>query len=598
MNHLRLAHLVTAMSNKWMDTTIRLLILEGFLGVQPGLLSRGAGGSTGGLSRTLEKIQERSDAQVDPMWFALTDTGLYMQMIRAARAGGMSQDSAEETVNWIIGGGSYASGPGFLWRVGKQYRDQIAGGAPPALVLPALRKHTKDRSISTLRKKDEHHLSLTQETDEGGDIQRDVPADQGHFMEILADYLSGPGGGAIVKAMKDYFQTVWGKAPGKMAIFDKWIEDPTRKATEIAVMLDKGTALYRDETKVDATYVSRVIRDIQKKMLDFARANAGAFKDMEMHEELSSLGYGTRFASTLRKQARQIATMIRLGGPGNAHQHPNGGGWVADTASVAKTAFVGRNAYVGGTAVVEGNAKVEDNASVVGKAHVSDNARVFGDAEVFGNAKVSGNALVNGFAQVGGFAQVYEDAHVSGEAQVSGTAQVFGSASVFDKAKVEGKAIVRGTAFVGGTAHVYGDATLFDKAKVDGNAKVLGSAIVGGTAHVYEDATLFDAAKVSGGAVVKGNAAVGGNAHVYDNADVDGKAVVSGNAKVYGNAYVSDNALVYEDAKVEGKAIVSGSAQVCGDALVGGNASVYGKAKVFGKAIILKGEFHTGLFSK
>ena len=40
------------------------------------------------------------------------------------------------------------------------------------------------------------------------------------------------------------------------------------------------------------------------------------------------------------------------------HRHPNGGGWVADTAKVANTAFVGLFARVYGNAEVFGNAWV------------------------------------------------------------------------------------------------------------------------------------------------------------------------------------------------------------------------------------------------
>ena len=56
------------------------------------------------------------------------------------------------------------------------------------------------------------------------------------------------------------------------------------------------------------------------------------------------------------------------------HQHPNGGGWVANTASVEKTVYVGPNAQVFGNAQVSGNARVSDDAQVSG------NAWVFGDA--------------------------------------------------------------------------------------------------------------------------------------------------------------------------------------------------------------------------
>ena len=48
-------------------------------------------------------------------------------------------------------------------------------------------------------------------------------------------------------------------------------------------------------------------------------------------------------------------------GPVPTHKHPNGGGWVADTATVEETAYVGRD------------------------------AKVFGDAEVFHDAKVFGH---------------------------------------------------------------------------------------------------------------------------------------------------------------------------------------------------------------
>ena len=69
-------------------------------------------------------------------------------------------------------------------------------------------------------------------------------------------------------------------------------------------------------------------------------------------------------------------------GPVPAHQHPNGGGWVADSATVADTA------YIGPTARVSGGAQVSGNAQVSGTARVSGNAQVYGDARVSGDAWV------------------------------------------------------------------------------------------------------------------------------------------------------------------------------------------------------------------
>jgi hypothetical protein len=97
-------------------------------------------------------------------------------------------------------------------------------------------------------------------------------------------------------------------------------------------------------------------------------------------------------------------------GPVAAHRHPNGGGWVADTATVADTAYVGpgRSWYMI-TLVVTFGCPITLGCPVT---------LMYGNAEVSGNARVSGNALV------------YDDAQVSGTARVSGDAQVYGNAMV------------------------------------------------------------------------------------------------------------------------------------------------------------------------
>ena len=79
-----------------------------------------------------------------------------------------------------------------------------------------------------------------------------------------------------------------------------------------------------------------------------------------------------------------------------AHRHENGGGWVADTATVEKTACVSGDAWVSGNARVYGDAKVYGNAQVSGNAWVYGNARVYGDAWVSGDARVYGDARVSG----------------------------------------------------------------------------------------------------------------------------------------------------------------------------------------------------------
>lgn len=84
-------------------------------------------------------------------------------------------------------------------------------------------------------------------------------------------------------------------------------------------------------------------------------------------------------------------------GPVPAHRHVNGGGWVANTASVDDTAYIGRDAHVFGHAIVR------------------DHTRVFGHARVFGLAIVRGHAVVSRTPKVlTGFRHVatFTDHHV------------------------------------------------------------------------------------------------------------------------------------------------------------------------------------------
>jgi len=127
--------------------------------------------------------------------------------------------------------------------------------------------------------------------------------------------------------------------------------------------------------------------------------------------------------------------MISFLRPEEQHQHTNGGGWVANTATVEATSYVGVDARVYG------------NARVYGDAQVYGNTRVYGDARVYGNARVSGNTRVFGNARVFGYTQVYGNAQVYGDARVSGDAQVYGYA------RVSGNAWETSPLYIHGTKH-------------------------------------------------------------------------------------------------------------------------------------------------
>lgn len=77
-------------------------------------------------------------------------------------------------------------------------------------------------------------------------------------------------------------------------------------------------------------------------------------------------------------------------------RHPNGGGWVAKSASVAPTAYIGPDCMVLDGAKVLDRAIIEDDAIISGKdVVVKDNARVYGKAIVSGAAELSGYARVS-----------------------------------------------------------------------------------------------------------------------------------------------------------------------------------------------------------
>jgi hypothetical protein len=112
------------------------------------------------------------------------------------------------------------------------------------------------------------------------------------------------------------------------------------------------------------------------------------------------------------------------------HQHPKGGGWVHEDASVSEGSFIGERALVYGEAQVCGEALVYGEARVYGEALVCGEAQVYGEARVYGEALVCGEARVYGEARVCGEAQVCGEARVYGEARVCGEARVYGEARV------------------------------------------------------------------------------------------------------------------------------------------------------------------------
>lgn len=139
----------------------------------------------------------------------------------------------------------------------------------------------------------------------------------------------------------------------------------------------------------------------------------------------------TRYPYAVEIKGASVQQKYDAGAAG--HKHPNGGGFVADTATVEDSVYVG------------------ENAQVLGWANVSGNAKILGHAVVAGTAKVSGNAIIG------------DSACICGEARVSENARVIESAMVTDAYTVSGNATVKGTAFL------YGKGTASGQAMPDGD---------------------------------------------------------------------------------------------------------------------------------
>jgi hypothetical protein len=138
------------------------------------------------------------------------------------------------------------------------------------------------------------------------------------------------------------------------------------------------------------------------------------------------------------------------GNPIAGKPHPNGGGFVADTAKVDATAWVGPHARVLGRAKVTGNARIEDFGEVRDEAQVSDRAVVSGYGLVWQRGKLAEDARVGDYgmvsesASVSGKARVIEYASANGRNRVSGTATFRGRAVSWDDREVSGSAILDG----------------------------------------------------------------------------------------------------------------------------------------------------------
>ncbi len=97
-----------------------------------------------------------------------------------------------------------------------------------------------------------------------------------------------------------------------------------------------------------------------------------------------------------------------------AHRHHNGGGWVADTASVDDTAYIGNRARVFGYAHIKDYAVITGNAEISGYAIVKDSGYVGGDVVIRGACTVKDHARITGKSFIASNIEIGEDIVLDG----------------------------------------------------------------------------------------------------------------------------------------------------------------------------------------
>ncbi|HRR75550.1 MAG TPA: DUF6055 domain-containing protein [Ruminococcus sp.] len=169
------------------------------------------------------------------------------------------------------------------------------------------------------------------------------------------------------------------------------------------------------------------------------------------------------------------ADVIQSGGysKGKGHIHPNGGGWVDDSASVADSVYVGPDAMVLGNAKLSGSVRVEDHAVAANSVTAKDNVVISGHAIVDGGGWVYDNGWKMGSVSLSGSAVISGSAVVTNSCSVSGSAKVQQKAYLADAVKLTDNAVAKGMSYIYGSQTYSGSAVLDgdfcnDKSVTDG----------------------------------------------------------------------------------------------------------------------------------
>lgn len=283
----RLAHLVQKVADAaidaYNDQAIRVGILEGIAGVHPG--TWGSKGTVG------IHLAQRALPDFPVEWFD-RNTGTYRALYVVALRKLKKKDYAEDLVQQVIGGMTLTTPGGELYSVGKVLAKEGSRDLGHAKAM--LLRHIGQRSMSENRGEG-WESSMVREDEDGGVSEMDVAStpDREDLIDAILWTVSSPEGINVYQSVRKFLQRKWPSAPSKMVIFDKIIENPN--ASDVQVARDLGHGENDPEPWIArgaATRISLIRREIRDLMPEFGRQHPEIFKQIDMKEALSNLGFG------------------------------------------------------------------------------------------------------------------------------------------------------------------------------------------------------------------------------------------------------------------------------------------------------------------
>ena len=208
------------------------------------------------------------------------------------------------------------------------------------------------------------------------------------------------------------------------------------------------------ETDLGAT-IQRLHLVIAATPLDWLRDSAlSGFTSAARYRELERYVYEVDITGAWPLGHEPESERPAVGVSGTAHS--NGGGFVADTATVDVGAYVGPQARVLGSVQVLGNARIEGRAVVQGSATVQGDAVISSSAELNDTALIENHATVRDNALLGDNAIVRNEAKIHGDAVASQNAVISTLAMVYGVPLVDdiSDATITGTALTDGASEV------------------------------------------------------------------------------------------------------------------------------------------------